>query len=163
MVKHKKDNNHNMTERVIEMQFPSTFKELERAVEKLQKYMGSLMTDEGLIYRVVLLASEALSNAMEHGNKWLPEKIATLRLAVNQHSIELEVADEGNGIRLPGHDGDPLAPENILKDRGRGLMFMSEMADEVHIEEGQSGLRLVFYRQGIPDQFGSGLAMPDNG
>ena len=136
-----------MTENQIELRLASTFEEMERGVERLQSFLSQLDKDEeDLSYRIILLASEAITNAMEHGNNWQVEKLATVRLTIGHKLIRLEVADEGGGIRLPGKDEDPLLPENMLNDSGRGVMFMYEYADEVHVNEGDSQLSLVFYR-----------------
>ena len=137
-----------MTERIaqskrrLDLQLSSTFAELERAVAVVQAFLEEIRADEELAYRVVLLASEALTNAMKHGNKWQEEKLATLRLVAAERTIELTVTDEGSGLRLPVRD--PLAEENLLDDHGRGLMFMHEMADEVHLTEGSNEVKLVF-------------------
>ena len=136
-----------MCQHLIDLQLSSTFEELERAVDELQLFVGNLSeAEEELGHRIVLLASEALNNAMEHGNKWQPEKKATLRLAVLESRIELEVTDEGPGVRLPKQDADPLLADNLLNDHGRGLLFMQEYADEVHVTDGASSIRLIFYR-----------------
>lgn len=136
-----------MCQHLIELQLSSTFEELERAVDTLQVFVSNLPdTEEELGHRIVLLASEALNNAMEHGNKWQPDKKASLRLAILETSVELEVTDEGPGVRLPKQDADPLLSANLLNDHGRGLLFMREYADEVHVADGASSIRLVFYR-----------------
>ena len=110
-----------MTENQIELRLASTFEEMERGVERLQSFLSQLDKDEeDLSYRIILLASEAITNAMEHGNNWEAEKQATVRLAIGHKSIKLEVADEGGGIRLPSKDEDPLLPENMLNDSGAG-------------------------------------------
>ncbi|MDE2730346.1 MAG: ATP-binding protein [Bacteroidota bacterium] len=135
--------------RRIDMQLSSTFEELERAVKELQSAIGDLEEDLG--HRIVLLASEAITNAMEHGNNWQPERKARLSLVVSEHEVELEVADEGQGIRVPRKEADPLRSKNRLKDHGRGLMLMREYADEVHVADGARTLRLVFFRKSGPD------------
>ena len=139
-----------MSAQRIEMQLSSTFEELERAVEELQSVIGDLEEDLG--HRIVLLASEAITNAMEHGNNWQPDRKTSLSLVIGKSEVELKVTDEGQGIRMPRKEADPLRPENMLNDHGRGLLFMHEYADEVHLADGARTLRLVFYRKSGPGE-----------
>lgn len=39
---------------------------------------------------------------------------------------------------------DPTAPENILKENGRGVFLMRNLADEVEFEEGGKKVTLYF-------------------
>ena len=134
------------TEKTLHLKLASTFANLERAVEEAEAFMGGLTEDDDLAYHVVLLTSEAVTNAMEHGNKWDPSKHIIFALTANAERIELSVFDEGDGFEFSSV-GDPLHAENILNGRGRGLYFMEHMADELHLEKKGRLLRLVFYRE----------------
>ncbi|MCY4170487.1 MAG: ATP-binding protein [Bacteroidetes bacterium] len=132
-----------MRQKRLDLKLASTFDELERAIEALQDFIPTLELDEDLAYRVILLASEALTNAIEHGNKWNQKKEATLSLVKQDRRIELIVTDEGDGLHWTHKN--PLEEKNRLSHRGRGQYFMREMADEVHIDEDHCKLRLVFH------------------
>ena len=127
----------------LELKLASCFEELDKAVETLQKFIPSLKLPEDVAYHVLLLASEALTNAIEHGNQWDKKKTATLLLIKTESRIELTVMDEGKGIHWSNRD--PLSHENRMADHGRGQYFMKTMADEVHVDESEGKLRLVFY------------------
>ena len=92
---------------------------------------------------MILLASEALTNAIEHGNRWDKNKEVTFCLIKRHKSIELVVTDEGEELHWTHRD--PLEEKNQLSERGHGGFFMKKMADEVHIDEGHCQLRLVFH------------------
>ena len=132
-----------MHQKRLDLKLASTFEELDRAVEELQDFVPSLDLDDDLSYRVILLASEALTNAIEHGNQWDEKKKATLSLIREGDKIELIVTDEGEGIHWTQRD--PLEEENRLSDHGRGQYFMQKMADEVHIDQESCRLSLVFH------------------
>ena len=132
-----------MNQKRLELEIASTFDELDRAVEQLQDFIPSLDLDDDLSYRVILLASEALTNAIEHGNKWDKSKHATLLVVMEGDRIELTVTDQGEGIHWT--QGDPLEEKNRLADHGRGQFFMRKMADEVYIDEDNCRLDLVFH------------------
>ncbi len=127
----------------LDLTIASTFDDLDRAVEELQDFIPKLDLEDDLAYRVLLLASEALTNAIEHGNLWDEAKEATLLLTRENQRIELIVSDEGKGIHWAKRD--PLSKKNRLADHGRGQYFMQQMADEVHIDEKSCTVRLVFY------------------
>ncbi len=134
-----------MFQKKLELELSSTFKDLDNAVEALQDFVPTLNLDENLAYRVILLASEALTNAMEHGNKWDEEKKTILYLGKEEDQIELTVTDEGDGIFWT--ERDPLTEANRLADHGRGQYFMRTMADEVHVESHGRRIRLIFFCQ----------------
>lgn len=134
-----------MHQKKLELKLSSTFKNLDDAVEVLQDFVPTLGLNDDLAYRVILLASEALTNAMEHGNQWDEKKEATLHLAKEGDRVELTVTDEGDGIYWTQRD--PLTEANRLADHGRGQYFMRTMADEVHVEQQGRRLRLIFYCQ----------------
>ena len=128
----------------LHLRLASHFDNLERIVEETQHFMEDLTDDEDFAYHIVLLTSEAVTNAMEHGNGFDPEKEVELDLQVFPDRIEIAVEDEGTGFERDAVP-DPLAQDQLLVDRGRGLLLMREMADEVHFEGGGRQLRLVCY------------------
>lgn len=129
----------------LHLKLPSGFKNLERAVEEAEAFMATVTDDDDLVYRVTLLTSETVTNAMEHGNKWDAEKHIVLDLTAYTDRIVLSVFDEGEGFEASSID-DPLLDDNLLNGRGRGLFFMAHMANEMHVEEEGCLLRLIFYR-----------------
>lgn len=129
----------------LHLKLTSTFDNLERAVEEAEAFMAGITDDEDLAYNVVLLTSEAVTNGMEHGNGWDASKHIIFDLTANKERIELSVLDEGEGFD-PASIGNPLDAENLLNGRGRGLYFMEEIANELHIEDDGCRLRLIFYR-----------------
>ncbi len=115
-------------------------------MERTQDFLDSLDITGDLAYHIVLLTSEALTNAMEHGNQWNADLQATLEITAEADIVEVSVTDEGPGFDL-STVGDPIETENLLKGRGRGLFFMELMAEEVHREAEGRRLRLVFRRK----------------
>ena len=134
------------TEKTLHLKLASTFDNLERAVEEAEAFMGGLTEEDDLAYHVVLLTSEAVTNAMEHGNGWDPNKHIIFDLTADAERIELSVYDEGDGFEFSSV-ADPLDSDNLLNGRGRGLYFMEHMADELHLEKKGRLLRLIFYRE----------------
>lgn len=86
--------------------------------------------DEATTEHMTLAIREAAANAIKHGNKQDPEKIAEVTFEIGDESIVIRIQDQGEGFDPDGLP-DPLAPENILKGTGRGIFLMRQLMDEV--------------------------------
>lgn len=97
------------------------------------------------IYGNIMIAvTEAVNNAIRHGNKSESTKNVALLLSLEAGLIKFKVEDEGVGFdfhKLP----DPTAPENIEKPGGRGIFLMKHLSDEVDFKEGGRVVELSFY------------------
>ncbi|MDZ7332723.1 MAG: ATP-binding protein [candidate division KSB1 bacterium] len=85
--------------------------------------------------------SEALANAIVHGNKINPELFVDLKIQFFSDQIILSVKDKGDGFdyqQLP----DPLSPENIKKPSGRGVYLMSMLVDKVNFRQHEDGMEV---------------------
>jgi serine/threonine-protein kinase RsbW len=73
---------------------------------------------------------EALINAVKHGHGGDPAKEVRVQYAVSPQEVLVAVEDQGPGFD-PGQVPDPLAPENLEKPSGRGLLLMRHYLTEV--------------------------------
>ena len=129
---------------VLEMRLDSDLSSIERVVEDTEAFLVERIRDDDLRYRVVLLATEAVTNAIEHGNKFDSAKSVFYRLEVGDTRVEVIVQDQGPGFD-PEKTDDPRANENLLRDGGRGILFMKTMADEVRFEDEGRRVCLTFH------------------
>lgn len=136
--------NERFTSGAMEMILDSDLASIERVVDEMEAFLGPRVSDEELAYRVVLLATEAVTNAIEHGNKFDVDKRVYFHIHIASRRIELAVEDEGHGFD-PEKTADPRASENLLREGGRGILFMESMADEVRFENGGRKVRLIFH------------------
>jgi serine/threonine-protein kinase RsbW len=74
-------------------------------------------------FEVRLALEEALVNALKHGNRGDWRKHVSVQWEVSAHHVLLAVEDQGHGFD-PAGVPDPLAPENLCKLSGRGLLLM---------------------------------------
>ncbi|NNE56107.1 MAG: ATP-binding protein [Flavobacteriales bacterium] len=77
---------------------------------------------------ILISLTEAVNNAIVHGNKLDPDKRVHVKCATEDHILRFFITDEGPGFdydNLP----DPTAPENIEKPHGRGVFLMRNLAD----------------------------------
>lgn len=87
--------------------------------------------------RAVLAVREAVANAMTHGNRLDPDSGVEIELLVDSpetsgdpRTVIVRVSDGGNGFDPAGLP-DPLAPENLIRPTGRGILLMKSFMDEV--------------------------------
>lgn len=128
----------------MELSLETDFSSVERVVEETESFLEGRIADEDLAYRVVLLATEAVTNAIEHGNKLDPSKKVFLRVSLLESHVEIVCEDEGAGFD-PAKTDDPTESENLFRERGRGILFMEEMADDVQFEKEGRLVRLIFH------------------
>lgn len=80
--------------------------------------------------RIELILEEAIANAVEHGNRNLPEKKVRVSFKDEGKSIFLKVSDEGEGFNLSQYRYDPNNLEDLANTRGKGLYLMTKLADK---------------------------------
>ncbi|MFN9976108.1 MAG: ATP-binding protein, partial [Phycisphaerae bacterium] len=98
----------------------------ERAAIDLACKAGFGEDDQNAISMAV---RECMVNAVAHGNKYNSRKKVYLKLEAVPGTLVVTIGDEGDGFR--GEEvPDPRAPENLLKQSGRGLLLMRAFMDE---------------------------------
>jgi serine/threonine-protein kinase RsbW len=113
-------------------------------VEKLIDDLRDQLDFKDDFYGNILVSvSEAVKNAIEHGNNNDPDKVVLLSYEMKDGFLTFTVSDEGKGFefhKLP----DPTLPENIEKITGRGIFFMHQLSDGISYENNGSTVKLVF-------------------
>ncbi|HVA97568.1 MAG TPA: ATP-binding protein [Bacteroidia bacterium] len=79
---------------------------------------------------ILIAITEAVNNAIQHGNKSNPNKSIEITLTAEKNKISFTIEDEGNGFDY-SNIPDPTNPENIEKPNGRGVFLMRNLADKV--------------------------------
>jgi len=92
----------------------------------------------------MIAVTEAVNNAIKHGNQNDSTKNVSLSLSLEQGLIKFKIEDEGIGFDH-GNLPDPTAPENLEKPGGRGIFLMKHLSDEVEFAEGGRIVELSFY------------------
>ena len=119
--------------------------QVEKAVDHAESFVSAHIEDDDFVYRVALLTSEAVTNALEHGNSLDPDKKIIVEFSAEEDRIEVDVQDEGKGFNRT-EVRDPLHTDNLLEDGGRGIYLIEMMADEVFYELDGRRVRMVFKR-----------------
>jgi serine/threonine-protein kinase RsbW len=108
-----------------------TIKQCQKKIEKIisQLKKNTCLKDE-VIYELQTAANEICYNAIEHGNKFSPHKIASISYYKGESEIVILIEDQGAGFDIQDIP-DPTIPENIFKARGRGIFLAQHMVDEL--------------------------------
>ncbi|HXG37480.1 MAG TPA: ATP-binding protein [Bacteroidota bacterium] len=123
----------------FEMKCISEPKEIAHVEEFLNKVNKTTKLDDGTFYRLLVASTEAVNNAILHGNKSDTRKYVCLVVLFRKNdSIVVRVKDEGKGFD-PNHLPNPLDDKNLLKTSGRGVFLMRELMDEVNFSFGKDG------------------------
>lgn len=100
-----------------------TTAEAGRILERVRESLEHEGYSEKERFGVRLALEEAVVNAVKHGHQGDPAKTVRVRFRVTPASVTIVVEDEGPGFN-PADVPDPLAPENLEKCCGRGLLLM---------------------------------------
>jgi serine/threonine-protein kinase RsbW len=107
-------------------------------ITEVEGLINSLCEDFGVEethYGEILIAmTEAVNNAIVHGNKLDSSKMVDIQVTVDGNDLQFRIADEGPGFDFENIP-DPTSPENIEKPNGRGVFLMRQLADGCEFEE----------------------------
>jgi len=121
-----------------------SIKENVSVVESFIENVGEKIRIEETIYGNVLVSvTEAVNNAIVHGNKEDKNKKVKLGLKQNKKSVRFIVEDEGMGFdhnTLP----DPTNPNNLEKVKGRGIFLIKSLSDKTTFKQGGRIVEMLF-------------------
>jgi len=121
-----------MSESVIphRLMIPSSQKYLKKVVAFVEDHAQRAGFSEDAIVDIAISTSEAVNNAIIHGNRKDEKKKVEILVAVEPDQIVIRVRDEGTCF-IPAHTCDPLNPENLMKCSGRGILIQQALMDGV--------------------------------
>ncbi len=119
---------------------PESVSEVEPFVEKL---VDRYNLDPDKQCNILISLTEAVTNAIVHGNCEQEAKTVQVRSRKEKNCIALRVSDEGKGFdykSLP----DPTAPENLYRCGGRGVFLMKQLSDNIRFINNGSTVEMRF-------------------
>jgi serine/threonine-protein kinase RsbW len=115
-----------------------------RLVERLVDDVCQIYNVNEDSYGNILIAvTEAVNNAINHGNKNNPDKIVQIGFESSDKQLIFHIKDEGQGFdyqNLP----DPTDPDNLEKVHGRGVFLMKHLADNLEFKDNGKEVSLAF-------------------
>lgn len=127
-----------------------TFSSLPENISSVELYVENLCTqydiDDSIFGNMLISITEAVNNAIFHGNKKDPKKLVSLIHTIEsdfRKTLIIKIIDEGDGFdfsNLP----DPTDPENIEMIGGRGIFLIKQLADLVIFSDKGETIELHF-------------------
>lgn len=94
------------------------------------KINSALNIDEEKFGSLLVVVSEAVNNAIIHGNERNPAKKVVVTCAHRGNNLVIKVKDEGKGFN-PDTVPDPIHEDNLLRETGRGVFLMRQLMEKV--------------------------------
>lgn len=113
--------------------------EIEQVLNNINK---DFKLDEIKFVNLVIAVTEALINAIVHGNKNNPDKNVNISIGYDEKCLIMKIIDEGEGFILDSVP-DPTERENILKENGRGLFIMKSLVDNFEFISDKNGTTII--------------------
>jgi serine/threonine-protein kinase RsbW len=129
----------------IQTTFDSTLQTADKAEELVLAEAAKLGLEEDEQHQIGMAVRECTVNAVVHGNRYNKNKRVHLQIDRSDKELAVLIGDEGEGFDLNSLP-DPLAPENLLRQSGRGLMLARAFMDEFDLHPRPGGgteVRLV--------------------
>ena len=130
----------------VSYRMESTLESVNKAEEMADQVAAQAGIDEDTRSGVSMAVREAMINAVLHGNTYDPAKRVNLTLEQNGKELIVTITDEGHGF-VPEEVPDPLAPENLLKESGRGIFLMRAFMDEVRFRKLNPGTEIILIKR----------------
>jgi serine/threonine-protein kinase RsbW len=130
-----------MNERPVrqhELDIPSKQNQLKKVVDFVEGLAQRAGFSEDAIVDIAISVSEAVNNAILHGNKKNPGKKVSVLAETTPNSLVLRVRDEGRSF-TPTNISDPRTPDNLMKCNGRGILIQRALMDEVNFRTAPGG------------------------
>ena len=125
------------------IEFPAKAENIALAEKLIDEACQKYGVHESHYGNILIALTEAVNNAIHHGNRLDPAKSVTLGYQVKDDRIVFIVTDEGAGFDHD-HLPDPTDPQNIEKPHGRGVFLMRALADSVEFSDNGATVAMAF-------------------
>lgn len=125
-----------LDERAIEVNLPSKLGYERIAMECSASFAKTVGFIQERIEDLKTAVSEACLNAMEHGNKLIPEARVIVNMNYEDGFLSVSVVDEGKGIEEFPEEFDILEKiEHLQSPRGLGIFLIKRLVDQVEFNK----------------------------
>ncbi len=131
---------------LVTLRLPSEVDCIEEAVELVTRHcLAGQDATPRIRFRLRVVLSEALSNAIVRGNCEDLTKYVQVRVELVPELIRVSVTDEGPGFD-PDAVPEPIRPEQLDEARGRGLYLIRKLVDSVQFNEQGNSICMILRR-----------------
>src|SRR5215472_1455308 len=94
--------------------------------------------DEDDLTKIGMAVRESMVNAVVHGNRYNANKKVRFSIHKDTDRVTVRIIDEGEGFDVESVP-DPLAPENLFRNSGRGIFLIRSFMDDCRIRRLEPG------------------------
>ncbi len=113
--------------------FQTGIRSSKASITSIEPMLNNIRNEIGLpdetYYNILVAITEAVNNAINHGNKLDENKTVEIKIEATVNTIDISVKDQGEGFEIDKLD-DPRTPENLLKSSGRGVFIIKTLAND---------------------------------
>jgi len=128
----------------VTIEFPSIVDNIRIVESFIDNSREEFKISDDLYGNILIAITEAVNNAIQHGNGYDKDKLVRLTCASGPTEISFKIEDEGTGFDyniLP----DPTSSENLLKPDGRGIFLMKHLCDVLKFEDSGKKVEMIFF------------------
>lgn len=133
-----------MPHTVFRMTLHSDPKQIRRVESFVKRVNRIAHLDEIQMHKIMVSLTEAVNNAIIHGNKSVKEKKVRVRCELLPGWLVVFVSDEGRGFK-PEKVRNPLKKQNLLRESGRGIFLMKTLMNKVEFDISPSGSQVALW------------------
>jgi len=131
---------------LVTLRLPSDIGCIEEAVELVTRHcLAGHVATKTIRFRLQVVLSEALANAILRGNREALDKWVDVRAELRADVIRLYVTDEGPGFD-PSTIPEVILPDQIDEAGGRGLYLIRKLVDAVQFNEQGNSICMILRR-----------------
>ena len=131
----------------VHLEIGSRLENVELVQIAVEASLQQLAVQEAISKEIGTAVREAVANAIKHGNQSDASKQVRVDFGLEGDEVVIEIQDEGVGFD-PNQVPNPLAPENLLKPNGRGILLIREFMDRVeYVFQNERGTALIMRKQ----------------
>ena len=119
---------------------PNNINQVERLVDQIT---SRFKLDQEKHDNLLISLTEAVTNAIIHGNKLDRSKFVSIDLDRRSDGLSIRVSDQGGGFNFSSLP-DPTCPERICECGGRGVFLMNQLCDKLRYINGGSTVEMQF-------------------
>lgn len=143
------------TSLLADFAIPSAPDNERQAVTQIAAAVAGLGLPVDRLDRLQTAVAEATMNAMEHGNRYDPDKPVAIQVRASDAELTVSITDHGGGQAIPEAEEPDLEAKlaGLQSPRGWGLFLIRSMVDEMRVtsDETHHTVELVLKLEGDND------------
>ncbi len=106
---------------------------------------GALGLQPERIEDLKLAVSEAVNNAIDHGNRQQQQKLVEVTFLLDSEKLEVRIRDEGEGVGQADFSRRVVEEQNLDlgMHRGFGMYLIAALVDDYEVSSSQSGTTMT--------------------